>query len=297
MSATSIASRSCDAHVHVFDPARFPYASPRRFTPGRADVAELLAHLRSIDAGRVVLVQPSVYGHDHRCLVDALTQLQGMARGIAVIGPQTSDEEIALLNTVGVRGARLNLVVDGIADLDFAREAIARLSDRIPVEWHIQLHVGLDLVRGIADELMANTRHFVLDHFGLPKDDRRDAAAELRSLTDLMRAGKLTVKLSAPYLCIAQSEDPSTLEPLVAHLCRINPRAVVWGTNWPHTQGTARSESSPIDKIEPFRDVDDASWLQLCRSWLHRLALPASTFDDNSTRLYGFEPSAAGKSA
>ena len=32
---------ACDCHVHVFDPARFPYAPDRTYTPGAATVEEL----------------------------------------------------------------------------------------------------------------------------------------------------------------------------------------------------------------------------------------------------------------
>ena len=40
---------------------------------------------------RVVIVQPSVYGTDNGCTLDAIRQLAPNARGIAVIGDSTSD--------------------------------------------------------------------------------------------------------------------------------------------------------------------------------------------------------------
>src|SRR5262249_34552988 len=53
---------ACDCHVHVFDPARFPYFSGRVYTPPEAAAEDLLALQRDLHFDRVVIVQPSVYG-------------------------------------------------------------------------------------------------------------------------------------------------------------------------------------------------------------------------------------------
>src|SRR5690348_4403780 len=65
-----IPAGACDCHVHVFDPARFPYAPERVYTPPPA----LLDNLHDLQAAlhfdRVVIVQPSVYGTDNSCTLD-----------------------------------------------------------------------------------------------------------------------------------------------------------------------------------------------------------------------------------
>jgi hypothetical protein len=53
---------ACDCHVHVFDPARFPYFSGRVYTPPEATAEDLLALQKQLHFDRVVIVQPSVYG-------------------------------------------------------------------------------------------------------------------------------------------------------------------------------------------------------------------------------------------
>ena len=68
-------SEHTDTHVHVFDPWRFPYVSHRAYTPGAATAADLLRHLERVGCGRVVCVQPSVYGTNNACLLDALATL------------------------------------------------------------------------------------------------------------------------------------------------------------------------------------------------------------------------------
>src|SRR5215472_6629777 len=52
---------ACDCHVHVFDPARFPYFSGRVYTPPAATAEDLLALQKQLHFDRVVVVQPSVY--------------------------------------------------------------------------------------------------------------------------------------------------------------------------------------------------------------------------------------------
>src|SRR5262249_3491764 len=77
---------ACDCHVHVFDPARFPYFSGRVYTPPEAAAEDLLALQRELHFDRVVIVQPSVYGVDNACTLDAMKKLgPARARGVAVI--------------------------------------------------------------------------------------------------------------------------------------------------------------------------------------------------------------------
>src|SRR5215831_5714617 len=49
---------ACDCHVHVFDPARFPYFSGRVYTPPEATAEDLLALQKQLHFDRVVVVQP-----------------------------------------------------------------------------------------------------------------------------------------------------------------------------------------------------------------------------------------------
>ena len=57
---------ACDCHVHVFgDPATFPFAEKRIYTPPQASIEQLLELQRELRLERVVVVQPSVYGADN----------------------------------------------------------------------------------------------------------------------------------------------------------------------------------------------------------------------------------------
>ena len=74
-------------------------------------------------------MQPSTYGIDNRCLVDALGQLGSASRGVAVVDTDVKDAELRTLTDAGVRAIRVNFVsaqtwgTTTAGDADHAREA------------------------------------------------------------------------------------------------------------------------------------------------------------------------------
>src|SRR5215472_15919650 len=109
-----VPEKACDCHVHVFgDPRRFLFAASRTYTPESASVDELQALHRALHLDRVVIVQPSVYGTDNSCMLDALKQIDSDARGIAVIDDQTSRKSLDEMERSRVRGVRINLGTAG----------------------------------------------------------------------------------------------------------------------------------------------------------------------------------------
>lgn len=57
----------------------------------------------------MVFVQPSAYGRDNACMLDAMRQIGTGCKGIVDIDENISDAEIARLNDAGVRGVRINV--------------------------------------------------------------------------------------------------------------------------------------------------------------------------------------------
>src|SRR6476469_8572360 len=81
---------ACDCHVHIFgDPQRYPFFSCSVYTPETASLTALRALHEALHMERVVIVQPSVYGTDNTCTLDAIRQLGSRARGVAVIDANT----------------------------------------------------------------------------------------------------------------------------------------------------------------------------------------------------------------
>ena len=139
---------ACDSHLHIFgDPARYPMSPARSYTPEPASIEQSRALHRALHVDRVVLVQPSIYGTDNMCLLDALRQLGARARGVAVIDDQTPDTAIDAMDRVGVRGIRINLGTVGVTDPAIAQQrfagAVRRVKDR---RWHIQMYTQLSVI-------------------------------------------------------------------------------------------------------------------------------------------------------
>ena len=89
---------ACDCHHHIYD-ERFPVSPHWRqgSTPG-ATVADYRLLQRRLGTMRSVVVQPSTYGIDNRCLVDALGQLGSASRGVAVVDTDVEDAELKMLD-------------------------------------------------------------------------------------------------------------------------------------------------------------------------------------------------------
>ena len=197
--ASRVPDGAIDCHCHVFDPARFPYDPARSYTPGTATAGELRAVHARLGISRVVLVQPSVFGTDNRCLLDGLATVAD-AQGIAVIDPAAvTDEELRTLGAAGVVGVRVNLGAAAAGQEGAAREAVARTLARVtPLGLLVQLYVDLPLVAALADVITASPVPVVLDHLGGARADHGMDHPDLDVLLTLLAAGKVVLSGLAP---------------------------------------------------------------------------------------------------
>ena len=67
---------ACDCHVHIIGPQdKYPLVPNRAYTPTQASVGQLKALRARLGIARNVLVQPSFYGTDNSCMLDAMAEL------------------------------------------------------------------------------------------------------------------------------------------------------------------------------------------------------------------------------
>ena len=285
MPSTPLPPDACDCHVHVFDPLRFPYAPDRAYTPCAATAEELQALHRGLGIGRAVLVQPSVYGTDNACLLDALRALgPRRARGIAVVDTATiTRRELDSLHEAGIRGIRLNLHVRG-GGLEAARQQVAAARKVLALpSWSLQVHAGLDVVACLLDAFQRLERPVVLDHYAggvLPDADADEGFGRLLSA---MRSSPLYVKLSAPY----RLWTGTAAHDLARAFHHAAPDRILWGSDWPHTGGSGGAGRSP-EALEPFRQVDNSAVLRSLLACLPDAAARRRLLVDNPAALYGF---------
>lgn len=262
-----------DSHHHIYD-ARYPVDPSARLQPPDATVGDYRALQQMLGVERHVVVQPSTYGTDNRCLLDALAQFGKTARGIATVPVTVTDGELAGLHDRGVRGLRFSLeYLVGVTV-----SMMEPLSKRIePLGWHIQ-------VNATARQLLAHRRllanlssPLVIDHMGqIPQPGGAEHAA-FRMVEALVANGRTWVKLSGPYL-VSQSGAPVYADAgLVAlRFAELDADRVLWGSDWPHP--TQAADNKP----DAARLLDDLTLWIPDESTRHRILV------ENPARLYGF---------
>ncbi|NTG47398.1 amidohydrolase family protein [Agrobacterium rhizogenes] len=233
----TVSSFRIDTHAHVFD-RRLKLAPGRRYAPDYD--APLDAYLRQLDENGLthgVLVQPSFLGTDNSYLLDCLKAADGRLRGIAVIDPGTSLEQLAAYDEAGVVGIRLNLVGQALPDFSTRewRDLLAKLKS---LDWQIEIQRNAADLVPLAQMLVDNGMNVVVDHFGLPAPKLGIADPGFRALLSLGASGRVYVKLSAPYRNGPEGRDfARQAYPLLRHAFGLD--RLMWGSDWPHTQHEA----------------------------------------------------------
>ncbi len=274
-----------DVHNHIVGTlAQYPMSDKRTYTPPVASVADLRALRASMGVPRNVIVQPSFYGFDNTCLVDALKELGTSARGVAVVPLDVSDAELRRLAAAGVTGVRLNLATFGIRDPKQASEAVHSFAPRFAaLGWHIQINTELPVIAGLAPLIGDVQVPIVIDHMGNLEAEKGVAQPGFAALVDLVKARNTYVKLSAPYNLSKQS-DWADVVPFAKALIAAGPDRMLWGTNWPHPGG-ARGD---IGQITPYQVVDNPKLLTAFAQHCPDAAIRKTILVDTPARLYRF---------
>ena len=275
-----------DCHLHVLDPARFPYPETAGgYRPTEAETApfemleETLAE-HGVTGG--LLVQPSGYGFDNAALRNALEWGSGRYRGIAVVDPgRTRAADARSMIEDGVIGCRLNLLHGDRAAAD--RDNIRRLMG-LAVEsgWFLEILGPPAAFEVFRDSARSMRPRLVVDHFGIADPAASDpdfGLAPLFRLADV--ADDLFVKLSAPYR-VSKAEPPwEYLLPVVARLLSVlGSDRFFWGSDWPHIN------------LEGRPRPDYPALISAVRDWLGSEDLARRVLAETPARLFGFRVAA-----
>src|SRR5437879_7292835 len=101
-------ANATDCHHHVYD-AKYPVDPKATLRPADALVEDYRALQKRIGTTRSVIVQPSTYGIDNRCTLDALVAMGPTARAVVVVNDTVTDAELQRMHALGARGIRFNL--------------------------------------------------------------------------------------------------------------------------------------------------------------------------------------------
>ena len=266
---------ACDCHFHVIgDAAQYPFTPHRSYTPPPASLAQYEAMQRSLGLSRGVIIQPSVYGYDNRVMLQALRKGGENYRGVVVISDQVSDDELREMDTLGVRGVRINLIYkSGVEVSD-----VATLARKVaPLGWHLQLLIDISEFADLYENLANLPVEVVIDHMGHMPASVGVEHQGFQDLLRLTRESKVWVKLSGAYRFTSLRRPPyPDVAPYAKALIRANPDRILWASDWPHV---CISGDMPDDTtlIEEFFE-----WTGRNETTLRKILV------NNPARLYGF---------
>ncbi len=282
---------ACDAHCHVFGPPeRYPYGDDLRYRPPIAPLADYMALARHLGIERFVFVQPSAYGRDNRCLLDAMREVgSARCRGIVEVDENTRDPAtLAAWHRLGVRGIRINVSPirkpeRGLADA--LRPRIRRLAALAGgLGWHLDFLAPGWLVRELLPDLALLEVDFTLAHLGLFPARAGLAWPGFQALLAALRSGRrhCFVKLSGVYR-VSDEADFADAAPLAQALIAAAPEQIIWGSDFPHLSFAERVRSVAL--------------FDLLARWAPDAATRARILVENPARLFGFEALEAPPSA
>ena len=262
--------------MHFFA-ARYPLAAQARHASPDATVADYRLLQARLGLERVVVVQPTAYGTDHRCTLAAIAELAALgvpARGIATIGTNATDAELARLHAGGIRGVRFRMLEPPALPWDMLEAMAARIA---PLGWHVQFQMDGRALPTEAARLARLQCPLVIEHGGKFLEPVGPDHPGVGALKRLLDNGRTWVKISGAYMT-SQTGAPDYADVAVVQRALIAhaPERCVWATNWPHPPAT------------PASMPDDAALLDLLFTWAGNAGVARRILADNPAALYGF---------
>lgn len=244
-----VAPSACDCHFHVFH--AHESAADARYVPAyNATLRDWEIHAQNAGVQRGVVVQPSFLGTDNRQLLEAIQQHPQTLRGVAVVEPTATEQQLRELHDAGVRGIRLNLMgaADDVATLRTL--PASWWSALVATDMHLELHADIGRV-AVLLPMVPHDLTVVLDHFAKPDriDPQDNTVRAVRARSQ--RTGKTYVTLSGAYRqSRANRQNCAGLAEL--WLEEIGCNQLLWGSDWPCTN--FESEANYALLIGALRD-------------------------------------------
>ncbi len=226
---------SVDAHCHVFGPGDvFPYAPERKYTPCDAPKEKLYELREFLGFERNVIVQASCHGTDNSALLDALRDAGDLARGVAVVDPGITDDELKEMDEGGVRAVRFNFV-KRLVDTT-PQEVFLDIAHRIEaLGWHVVVYFEAPDLEELIPFLVQLPTTVVVDHMGRPDVDRGVDFPDFQRFMKLMHDyDNFWTKVSCPERLTTEGPPYNDVIPYARRLVETFPDRVLWGTDWPH---------------------------------------------------------------
>ena len=234
---------------------------------------------RRLGIERYVFVQPSAYGRDNACLLDALRVVGTRCRGIVDVDENAPDAELERLHAAGVRGVRVNVNPVKPSEPGLSKTMLPRI-ERLDARcaelgWMLDFLTPGWLTQELLPVMGKLKSRCTIAHMGmfLAKDGPQQAG--FRQFLDLLRhgEGRCWVKLTGVYRMSVASGFADAAQHAQA-LIETAPDRIIWGSDYPHL-----SFADKVGSVELFN---------LLGRWAPDAATRRKILADNPRQLFGF---------
>ena len=164
-----VAEPKIDCHMHVLDPARFPYNPAVAYKPAGQEIgtpAQFDAVMAHDGVTHALIVQPnSGYGSDNSCMLDTIARGNGRFKGIAIIDFDADIAELRDLQAQGIVGAAFNPTFHGS---DYYRDSKALIGRLAELGMFVQLQTEHDQLLPFVKWVEEIPVPTLIDHCGRP---------------------------------------------------------------------------------------------------------------------------------
>ena len=278
---------ACDSHFHVFGPAeRYAYGRDLRYAPPVAPLADYLALARKLGIERYVFVQPSAYGRDNDCMLDAMREVGPQrCRGIVDVDENIPDTDLARLHAAGVRGVRVNVSPVKASEPGFSVSMLPRI-ERLNARcaelgWQLDFLTPGWLTRELLPVMRRLKVNFTVAHMGMFLAKEGVEQPGFQEFLELIRechdggeyGGRCWVKFTGTYR-MSTAPGFGDVAPLARALIDTAPDRIIWGSDYPHL-----SFADQVGSVELFN---------LLAQWAPDAAVRQKILVDNPQTLFGF---------
>lgn len=248
-----------DAHSHVFGPmAEFPFSARAKYLPEDAGPEKLFALRDHLGFARNVIVQASCHGTDNAATLDAIAKSEGKARGVAVVDPAISEEELTALHEAGIRGIRFNFLKRLVDDAP--KDKFLEVARRLPAGWHVVIYFEADILAELRTFMDAIPVPLVIDHMGRPDVSQGPDGPDIKSFRALLDSrDDIWFKATCPDRLDPAGYPWSDFVWSVAPLVLDYSDRALWGTDWPHPnmQEVCPDDGHLVDMIPRIAPTTD----------------------------------------
>ncbi|PKP94496.1 MAG: 2-pyrone-4,6-dicarboxylate hydrolase [Alphaproteobacteria bacterium HGW-Alphaproteobacteria-16] len=224
-----------DAHVHVFGPeAEFPFSPKAKYHPEDATPEMLFALRDHLGFSRNVIVQASCHGTDNAATLSGIAKSGGRARGVAVVDPDITLDELKALHDGGMRGVRFNFLKRLVDNAP--KDKFLEIAHKIaPLGWHVIVYFEADILEELIPFLEAIPTTIVVDHLGRPDIAQGPDGADITAFKQLLDTHpNIWTKVSGAERLSIQGPPFDDFVEVIRPVVERYPDRVLWGTDWPH---------------------------------------------------------------